>query len=228
MAHRRYSFAGKSSSACRARSVISKNRGLSQTVSRPPTTPKLHHGKASRTSSCFSPSPVLKIMTAREGVIVTALMAEMIVETAMVTANWRKNWPVMPPMNAQGTKTALSTKATATMGPVTSSIALMVAARTSRPVAINRSMFSSTTMASSTTMPIASTRPNREMLFRLNPRAAMTANVPISDTGTSIIGRIMAFQSCKNTSTTIPTSTTASSRVSNTSATDSRMKGVVS
>ena len=56
-------------------------------------------------------------MTAREGVIVTALMAEMIVETAIVTANWRKNWPVMPPMNAQGTNTALSTRAIARIGP---------------------------------------------------------------------------------------------------------------
>ena len=43
-------------------------------------------------------------------------------------------------------------------------------------------------MASSTTMPIASTSPNNEMLFRLKPSAAMTANVPISETGTSIRG----------------------------------------
>ena len=39
------------------------------------------------------PSSVLKISTARDGVMVRALMAEMIVETAIVTANWRKNWP---------------------------------------------------------------------------------------------------------------------------------------
>ena len=56
----------------------------------------------------------------------------------------------------------------------------------------------------------------------------MTANVPMSDTGTSIIGKIIAFQSCKKTRTTIPTSTTASIRVLKTSATDSRMNGVVS
>ena len=58
------------------------------------------------------------------GLNVSELMVEMIVETAMVTANWRKNWPVIPRMNAQGTNTAHSTRATATMGPVTSSIAL--------------------------------------------------------------------------------------------------------
>jgi hypothetical protein len=28
------------------------------------------------------------------------------VEAEMVTANWRKNWPVMPLMNAHGTNTA--------------------------------------------------------------------------------------------------------------------------
>ena len=51
-----------------------------------------HQGKASRLSSCpCSPSSVLKISTARDGVMVRALTAEMIVETAMVTANWRKN-----------------------------------------------------------------------------------------------------------------------------------------
>ena len=56
----------------------------------------------------------------------------------------------------------------------------------------------------------------------------MTANVPISETGTSIIGRIMARQSCRNTSTTMPTRITASRNVLKTSWTDSRMYGVVS
>ena len=58
-------------------------------------------------------------------------MAEMSVETEIVTANCRKNCPVMPPMNAQGTNTAQSTRATAMIGPVTSSMALMVAVRMS-------------------------------------------------------------------------------------------------
>ena len=73
-------------------------------------------------------------------------------------------------------------------------------------------MFSSTTMASSTTMPIASTSPNSVRLFRLNPSGAMTANVPISDTGTSIIGRIIARQSCRNNSTTMATRMNASTQ----------------
>ena len=49
----------------------------------------------------------------------------MTVETAMVRANWRKNWPVMPLMKAQGTNTAPSTRPTAITGPDTWSIALM-------------------------------------------------------------------------------------------------------
>ena len=46
-----------------------------------------------------------------------------------------------------------------------SSMALIVAVRESSPVAISRSMFSSTTMASSTTMPMASTSPKSVRLF---------------------------------------------------------------
>ena len=40
----------------------------------------------------------------------------------------------------------------------------------------------------------------------------MTAKVPISETGTSIIGRIIALQSCRNTSTTMATRMTASTQ----------------
>ena len=83
-------------------------------------------------------------------------------------------------------------------------------------------------MASSTTMPMASTSPNSEMLFRLKPTAAMTANVPTMATGTATSGISAARQFCRKTSTTSATSTTASNSVRTTSATDSRMKGVVS
>ncbi len=170
----------------------------------------------------------MKIITARDGVIVNALTAEMIVETAIVTANWRKNWPVMPPRKQQGTNTELSTRVMARTGPVISSMALMVAVRESSPVAISRSMFSSTTIASSTTMPMASTRPKSVRLLRENPMAFMMAKVPIKETGTSIIGRIIAFQSWRKKSTTMPTRITASSRVQKTSPTDSLINGVVS
>ncbi len=72
-------------------------------------------------------------MAARAGLKVSELNAEITVETAMVRANWRKNCPVMPLMNAHGTNTADSTRATATTGPDTWSIALWAACRGVRP-----------------------------------------------------------------------------------------------
>ena len=45
-------------------------------------------------------------IAARAGLRVSELNAEMIVEIAIVRANWRKNWPTIPVMNAQGTNTA--------------------------------------------------------------------------------------------------------------------------
>ncbi len=155
-------------------------------------------------------------------------MAENTVETAIVTANWRKNCPVIPPMNAHGTNTAQSTRATAITGPVTSSIARRAASRGSSPRSSQRSTFSTTTMASSTTIPIASTRPNREMLFSEKPRTIITANVPTIATGTATRGMSAARQFWRKVSTTIPTRTTASSKVRTTSSTDWRMNGVVS
>ncbi len=72
-------------------------------------------------------------------------------------------------------------------------------------------------------MPMVSTSPNSEMLFKLKFMAAMTAKVPMIETGTSIIGKIMAFQSWRKISTTKPTSATASNIVITTSWTDSRI-----
>src|SRR5262249_19029879 len=71
--------------------------GARQAVSRRPPMPKIHQGRASffgwrRSEFPARPAPgssVLKIETAREGVRVIALTAEMITEAAMVRANWR-------------------------------------------------------------------------------------------------------------------------------------------
>ncbi len=104
--------------------------------------------------------------------MVMALTAEMIIDAEMVKANWRKNWPVIPPRNALGRNTELSTSVMAMIGPVISFIAPMVASRTGRPFSSHRSMFSSTTMASSTTMPMASTSPNSVRLLSENPSKA--------------------------------------------------------
>ena len=133
-------------------------------------------------------------MAASAGLKVSELKAEMTVETAIVTANWRKNCPVIPLMNAHGTNTAQRTRATAITGPVTSSMARRAASLGSIPCSSQRSTFSTTTIASSTTIPIASTNPKRERLLRLKPRAAMTGNVPTIATGTAIKGMTAARQ----------------------------------
>ena len=66
--------------------------------------------------------------------MVSALTAEMIVETAIVTANCRKNWPVIPPRKQHGTNTEQSASVMARIGPVISSIALIVAVRGVEPL----------------------------------------------------------------------------------------------
>ena len=134
----------------------------------------------------------------------------MTVEAAIVRANCRKNWPVMPLMNAQGTKTALRTRPTATTGPETWLMALSVASRGSSPFSMWCSTASTTTIASSTTMPIASTRPKSVRLLRLKPITFITAKVPMMATGTAIKGMIAERQFCRNNSTTSATRMIAS------------------
>ena len=165
---------------------------------------------------------------ASAGESVSELTAESSVETAIVRANCRKNWPTIPAMKLHGTNTAVSTSATPITGPVTSSIALHEASRGLSPCSIQRSTFSTTTIASSTTIPIASTSPKSERLLRLKPRAAMKANVPTIATGTATSGISVARQFCRKRSTTRATRMIASRSVLSTSAFDSSMKGVVS
>src|SRR5579862_3049290 len=77
------------SNSCRLTwgATIANIFGPSQAVNMPTATPNIHQGKASFRCTCPPwVSSVLKIKTAREGVIVKALTAEIIVETAMVTA----------------------------------------------------------------------------------------------------------------------------------------------
>jgi hypothetical protein len=99
------------------------------------------------------------------GLSVSETKHEITVAAAMVTANWRKNWPEMPDTKAAGMNTAVSTRAMAISAPPTSSIVRWEASRGDIPARRLRSTFSTTTMASSTTMPIASTRPNSDSVL---------------------------------------------------------------
>ena len=152
----------------------------------------------------------------------------MIVETAIVRANWRKNWPTIPVMKAQGTKTAVRTRPMATTGPETSCMARTVASRGARPRSMWCSTASTTTMASSTTMPMARTRPKRVRLLSEKPSSAMAAKVPTMATGTATRGMRAERQFWRKRRTTTATRMMASRSVLNTSLTDSVMNGVVS
>lgn len=131
------------------------------------------------------------------GLRVRALRALMPVVAAMVRANWRYICPAMPGRKAVGRKTDISTSVMPMTGPVISSIALMVASRGGRcSSSMTRWAFSVTTMASSTTIPMANTRPKSVSTLMENPIAAMTRNVPMSDTGTVVTGitaRVLPF-----------------------------------
>ena len=148
------------------------------------------------------------------GVSVKATRPEITTDTAMVMANCWYITPVKPPMNATGTNTEHSTSTMATTGPVTSSIALIVASLTGKcSSCMIRSTFSMTTMASSTTIPIANTRPNNVSVLMENPSSNIPANAPTIDTGTARHGINVARQSCRNRYMTRNTKIMASMRV---------------
>ena len=63
------------------------------------------------------------------GLRVNAMRALITAVDAMTSANWRNSCPVMPGMNEAGRNTAISTRVTPTIGPVSSLIALIAASR---------------------------------------------------------------------------------------------------
>src|SRR5438874_9464709 len=64
-----------------------------------------------RWNESFSAPRGLRSSAARAGESVSEFSAEIAVETAMVSANWRKNVTVMHAINAVGIKTGQSTRA---------------------------------------------------------------------------------------------------------------------
>ena len=84
-------------------------------------------------------------------------------------------------------------------------------------------MSSITTMASSTTNPVEIVRAISERLSMLYPRRYITAKVPISDTGTAMLGMSVARALRRNRNTTMMTSTMEMISVRSTSLTEARM-----
>ncbi len=171
----------------------------------------------------------LSISAHSAGVSVSATSADRPVDTATVIANCWYMTPAMPPRNATGTNTAARISAIATTGPLTSSIARMVASRgLSLLACMWCSTASTTTIASSTTMPIASTMPNRVSVLMVKPSNVNAAKVATSDTGTASIGISVARQLCRNRYTTTSTSSSASKKVCTTSCSEAFTKIVLS
>jgi hypothetical protein len=149
------------------------------------------------------------------GLSVSALIELITAAVAIVRPNCLYMTPVMPPMKAVGTNTARSTRVVAMTGPVISSMAFSVASFAPIPdSSMLRATFSTTTIASSTTMPMASTRPNSVSVLSEKPMIAMTANVPISETGIVAVGISVVRRSCRKIRTVRMTSTAAMKSVS--------------
>src|ERR1035438_9063560 len=87
-------------------------------------------------------------------------------------------------------------------------------------------MFSIITIASSTTNPDAIVSDMSDRLFRLNPSRYMTANVPMSDSGTERLGMIVAGMFRRKTKMTSTTSMTASVSSNSTSRIEARIAKV--
>ncbi len=81
-------------------------------------------------------------------------------------------------------------------------------------------------MASSTTKPLAIASAISDRLSSEKPNRYITAQVPISDTGTATAGINVARTFRRNTKTTAITSTTEISRVVSISETEARMVNV--
>ena len=129
------------------------------------------------------------------GVNVNELKPLNTVEAAIVNANCLYSWPEIPLINIVGTNTASNTRTTPTIGPVISPIAFVTASRGEYcPVSSNLEAFSTTTIASSTTMATAKINPNNVNVLIEKPNAAITARVPIKETGMVRQGIITALQ----------------------------------
>src|ERR1039458_1703514 len=83
-------------------------------------------------------------------------------------------------------------------------------------------MFSRTTIASSTTNPVEIARAMSDRLSRLYPSRYITPNVPTSESGTAILGMIVARTVRRNTNTTRMTSAIEINNVFSMSFTDAR------
>src|SRR5215472_1536991 len=162
----------------------------------------------------------LRNLAHRVGVVVKETSSETPIATLNVTANSRNNRPTIPPIISKGMNTATSDVLIETTVNPISAAPLNVACTTPIPCSMYRVMFSNTTIASSTTNPVEIASAISDRLSRLYPSRYITPNVPTRESGTAILGMIVARTVRKNTNTTRITSTIEISSVPSMSLTD--------
>src|SRR5215469_17215277 len=139
------------------------------------------------------------------GVVVKETISDTPIATLSVTANSRNSRPTIPPISSKGMNTATSdVLMDTTVNPI-SAAPLNVACTTPIPCSMYRVIFSSTTIASSTTNPVEIASAINDKLSRLYPSRYITPNVPTSESGTAMLGMMVARTVRRNTNTTMIT-----------------------
>ena len=153
------------------------------------------------------------------GLRVSALTAEISIETETATANWRNNCPLMPGMKATGTNTDSRTSVMAMIGPVISAIAFLVAVRDRQLGFLLHHALDILDHDDRVVDDDADGQHQRQQRHGVGGIAdrEQTANVPMIDTGTATSGMRVVRSLPRNRNTTIATSTKASARVRTTS-----------
>ena len=132
------------------------------------------------------------------GVVLSDTHRETTMATLNVIANSRNSLPMIPPISSRGMNTAISEMLIDnTVNPI-SRDPFIAAASGDSPSSRYRVMFSITTIASSTTNPVQIARAISERLSRLYSKRYITPNVPMMDSGTAILGMIVAQALRKN------------------------------
>ena len=111
----------------------------------------------------------------------------------------------MSPMKSSGMRTAISETVSETMVKPICSEPFSAACSGESPISMKRAMFSIITMASSTTKPVEMVSAIRVRLLRLYPSRYITPNVPTIESGTAMLGMIVAETLRRNRKITITT-----------------------
>ena len=147
------------------------------------------------------------------GVRVNDINSENAVAHATVTPNCLKNWPTIPPINAIGRNTTMSTIVIVIAASPISDRPLRAASSGCSRIRRWRSMFSRTTIESSTRIPTTSDNASSTIWFCVKPNPLMGMNVAMSEVGIATATMNVALAVCRNRKTIRTTSSMPSKRL---------------